>query len=169
MHYSIDKAATTDAEGIIQFLNKVGAETDNLTFGSEGTSFTVEEERAYIANLSNSTSSAMFVAKREGRIVGVANYSGISSKARLSHRGELAISVLKTEWGKGFGCRLMEAIIDFARGTAHADIISLEVRSDNERAIRLYEKNGFEKIGCFRGFFKIDGRLVDCDLMNLYL
>ena len=52
---------------------------------------------------------------------------------------------------------------------AGAEIISLEVRSDNTRAIKLYEKFGFEKISVFKEFFKIKGELVDFDLMNLYL
>lgn len=169
MDYSIEKATIADAEGIIRYLNIVGAETDNLTFGSEGISITVEEERGYIAALNNSTSSAMFVAKRDRRIVGVASYTGMGNKVRLRHRGDLAISVLKAEWGNGLGCRLMETVIGFARDTSQAEIISLEVRSDNARAIHLYKKYGFEKIGHFRGFFKIDGQFVDCDLMNLYL
>ena len=87
----------------------------------------------------------------------------------MKHRGEFAVSVLKCEWGQGIGSMLLEAIIDFAKNIAHAEIISLEVRSDNERAIKLYEKYGFEKIGCFKGFFKIDGEYVDFELMNLYL
>lgn len=169
MDYSIEKATIADAEGIIRYLNIVGAETDNLTFGSEGISITVEEERNYITALNSSTSSVMFIAKRDSCIVGVASYTGMDSKARLRHRGELAISVLKAEWGNGLGSRLMETVIDFARDTAQAEIISLEVRGDNARAIHLYKKYGFEKIGHFRGFFKIDGQLVDCDLMNLYL
>ena len=76
---------------------------------------------------------------------------------------------LKEEWGNGIGSKLMLFVIDFAKDVAHAEIVSLEVRSDNERAIKLYEKYGFEKIGTFKGFFKIDGEKVDFDLMNLYL
>ncbi len=52
---------------------------------------------------------------------------------------------------------------------AYTEILSLEVRSDNVRAIRLYEKYGFQKIGQFKGFFKINGEYVDFDLMNLEL
>ena len=45
----------------------------------------------------------------------------------------------------------------------------VELMVGNDRAIRLYEKYGFRKIGQFQGFLKIAGREVDCDLMNLYL
>ena len=47
--------------------------------------------------------------------------------------------------------------------------LNLEVRSDNIRAIRLYEKYGFRKLCVFPGFFKIDGQYIDFDLMNLEL
>ena len=63
----------------------------------------------------------------------------------------------------------MEKIIEFAKNVARADIISLEVRSDNARAIHLYQKFGFEKFGTFKGYMKIRGEFVDFDFMNLYL
>ena len=47
--------------------------------------------------------------------------------------------------------------------------MNLEVRSDNARAIRLYEKYGFRKLCTFPDFFKIDGESIDFDLMNLEL
>ena len=110
----------------------------------------------------------MFVAKKNGEIVGNASFNGLT-RARMKHRGEFAVSVIRSEWGHGIGSMLLEAVIDFAKTKAHAEIISLEVRSDNVRAIKLYEKFGFKKIGQFKGFFKIDGEYVDFDLMNLYL
>ncbi|HAY19865.1 MAG TPA: GNAT family N-acetyltransferase, partial [Clostridiales bacterium] len=41
----------------------------------------------------------------------------------------------------------MQELIDFAKNSGGAKIISLEVRSDNRRAVALYEKFGFETIG----------------------
>ena len=44
------------------------------------------------------------------------------------------------------------------------------MRGDNERAIRLYQKYGFVKIGAYPKFFKMeDNTYADFDLMNLYL
>ena len=60
-------------------------------------------------------------------------------------------------------------MISFARDVAKVEIISLEVRSDNKRAIALYQKFGFETIGTFPGFLKIHGEDVSCDIMRLQL
>lgn len=168
MNILITRAMPEDAEEIIKLLKIMGGETDNLTFGSEGMPVSVEDERNYIESLKESASSVMFVAKKDGKIVGTASFNGMT-RERMKHRGGFAVSVMKDEWGQGIGSRLLEAVIDFAKNTVHAEIISLEVRSDNVRAIALYEKYGFEKIGHFKGFFKIDGKYVDFDLMNLYL
>ena len=46
-------------------------------------------------------------------------------------------------------------MIDFAEKSG-IEIIELAVRSDNERAIRLYKKHGFQEIGVYKSYFKID-------------
>ena len=108
------------------------------------------------------------VAVDNDEIVGTAVLSSYE-KARLSHRSEISISVKKAMWGKHIGTRFMEHLIDFAENTAGTEIISLEVRSDNERAIALYKRFGFEKVGTFEGFMKINGKDVSCDIMRLSL
>lgn len=168
MQFVIERAKACDAEAILAHLNIVGRETDNLTFGAEGFPMSAEQERELLAAQENAENWAMLVAKAEGQIIGLANFRGLP-RERMKHRGEMAISVCRAAWGQGVGSALMEAVIRFARENAHAEIISLEVRSDNARAIRLYERFGFVKIGHYPGFFKIDGQYVDFDLMNLYL
>ena len=168
MDLIIEKAKPEDAAEMLAYLRQIGGETDNLTFGKEGLSLTVEQEQEHFRSMEHSSNSVMFLAKLDGRIAGTCGFSA-PARERLKHRGEMNISVLKSAWGLGIGTKLMEAVIDFARNTAHAEIIFLEVRSDNHRAIRLYEKFGFEKTGVARGVMKIDGKLIDCDLMSLYL
>lgn len=164
----IRKAAVSDAENILEYCKAVGAETDNLTFGAEGISLTMEKEREYLKSFTDSDKQLYLVAEENNEIVGTAVFSGLS-KARLSHRAEISISVKKAMWGNHIGTRFMERIIDFAKSTAHTEIISLEVRSDNERAISLYRRFGFEKIGTFDGYMKVNGKDVSCDIMRLNL
>lgn len=166
--FEISRAAPQDALKILDYCKAVGAETDCLTFGQEGVSFTAEKEAEYLKSIEHSNTQLYLVAKQEGEIIATAVYTGFL-KPRLAHRGEISISVRKAMWGNHVGSQLMEKLIDFAQNTAGAEIISLEVRSDNERAIALYRKFGFQKIGCFKGYLKINGTYIDCDIMNLYL
>lgn len=165
MNFIIEKARPEDAEEILSLSKTVGEETDNLTFGKEGIPISIETEKTFLANAAASDRSIFLVARKEGKIVGMANYSSFT-RNRMSHRGEIGISIQKSDWGQGIGSELMQQLLTFARYTAKAEIVSLEVRSDNPQAIHLYEKFGFEKTGCFRGFFKIDGKLIDCDMME---
>ena len=63
----------------------------------------------------------------------------------------------------------MEEILRFARDVAQARILSLEVRTDNSRAIALYKKFGFETVGTFPGYMNINGENISCDIMRLAL
>ena len=87
---------------------------------------------------------------------------------RMSHRAEFGISVTKSEWGQGIGSALLQKIIDYAKEHT-IELINLEVRSDNRRAIQMYEKFGFRKTGISPAYFKIDGEYYDFDLMVLDL
>ena len=107
-----------------------------------------------------------FLAKADGEIIGTASLN--RKPRKMSHRGEFGISVRKAFWGCGAAQALMERILDFA-GENGFEQLDLEVRSDNVRAIRLYEKYGFRKLCTFHGFFKVNGQYIDFDLMILSL
>ena len=168
MDIQIMKAQPSDAAELLEYLKVIGSESNNLTFGPDGVMMSVEEEEKFLASELVSESSVTLVAKRDGKIVGNARFTGCT-KARTRHRGDMGISVLKSEWGNGLGSRLMEALIDFAKNTAHAEVITLEVNQTNKRAIALYKKFGFKKTGVFEAYTKIDGEYLDFDMMILYL
>ena len=165
MDFVITRAVPDDAEELLEYLRLVGGESDNLTFGAEGLLVTVEQERAFLA--AHAENFPMYVAKVDGRIVGDIGLQG-STRERMKHRMSFGISVAKECWGQGVGSALLQTAIDFARSVGIA-VISLEVRSDNARAIALYKKFGFQKIGHFPDFFRVGGESVDFDLLNLYL
>lgn len=164
----IERAKATDAEAILNFSKICGSETDNLSFGESGIPISAEQEASHIGSIERSDTDIFLVARDGGEIVGTGNYSSFSKK-RMRHRGEFGISVKKSYWNQGVGTMLMEHILDFAKNVARSEIVSLEVRSDNEAAIHLYRKFGFEKIGTFKGYFKIGEELIDFDIMELFL
>lgn len=166
MNIIIEKARPEDAEGVLEYLKMVGSETDNLTFGAEGMPISVEDEAAYISQVENSAGSIMLLAKDNGKIIADAGLHRLPR--RMSHRGDLGISVLKEYWNKGIGSRLLSEIIKFAKDNS-IEIIDLQVRSDNAAAIHLYEKFGFKKIGTHPAFFKMGNEEIPFDYMCLHL
>ena len=161
----IKEARTEDAVKLIEYTKIVGAQTDNLSFGKEGVGDKHEVEE-FIKRISLDSKSVMYFAWKNDDIVGCANISGM--KRRMSHRANFAISVAKSEWGSGIGSALLEKCISFAKDN-EIEIINLDTRSDNIRAISLYKKFGFIKIGRMPAFSKINGEYIDADLMYLDL
>lgn len=166
MNVIIEKVNTKDAAAMIEYLKQIGAETDNLTFGSEGLSITLEAEKMYIKEIEESSSDVMFVAKVDGKIVGDASLNRLPR--RMNHRGDFGIAVVKEYWNQGIGSRLLKKILNFAKYNEFK-IIDLQVRSDNLSAIHLYEKYGFKKIGTHPAFLEIDNKYVSFDYMYLEL
>lgn len=164
--FRIEPTRPEDAAAVLAYVKRIGGETDNLTFGPEGLPLTVEQEQAFLQSMLEAPDSAQYVVKHGDAIV--ANASIQRFRRRMSHRAEVAASVAKDYWGRGIGTALMETLISFARERGVRQL-NLEVRSDNERAIRLYEKFGFQKLVTFPAYFRINGEDVDVDLMNLDL
>ena len=162
------EAETSDAGKFLEYCKRVGGESDNLTFGPEGLPFSISQTADYIRKVSGNPENAMILAFDEGELVGSGVISSVSGRIRFAHRKELAITVRKDYWGKGIGSGIMNVLIDFAKKSG-AEVVELQVRSDNERAIALYEKFGFEKMGSYKKFFKIGEKYFDADFMNLYL
>ncbi len=164
----IEKAKVSDAKAIVEYLNVVGGESDNLLFGKGEFRLSVEQEEAHIENLNKTETSALFIGKVEGEIVSVASFSSAPRK-RIAHHGDLAISVKKEFWGLGIGYAMIEKVKEFGKENGVTKIIHLGVRSDNVNAIKLYKKCGFEEIGVFKDYFKIDDEYFDEILMNCYI
>ncbi len=164
MSIRIEKAIPSDAAMLLEYLKQVGGETDNLTFGPEGMPFSVEAEAEFISSMENSIDNIMLLAKSDDKIVGCASLNRLPR--RMKHRGDFAISVAKDYWNKGIGSQLLNNIIAFAKEN-NFEIIDLQVRSDNENAIHLYEKYGFKKIGKHPAFFKIGDENISFNIMCL--
>ena len=162
--FVIERARPEEAAALLDYLKIIGGETDNLSFGAEGVPLSLAAEQDYLRTQCDSTDHAQYFAKVDGEIIGTASLN--RKPNRMRHRGEFGISLKKAWWGCGAASALAEAILAFARENGFEQL-NLEVRGDNARAIRLYEKLGFRKLCTFPAFFKIGGEPVDFDLMNL--
>ena len=163
----ICEAHENQSKEILEFTKVIGSESDNMTYGKEGIEIPVEAEERYLKAVRESKTSAFYLAMDEDMIVGTANFD-VSSRERMKHAASIGIAVRKSYWGKGVGSMLMEKLIEHGR-KIRTKVIYLEVRSDNNRAIALYNKYGFVKTGVRHGLMRVDGKLIDCDMMELIL
>lgn len=134
-----------DAEEMLKFFNAVRAETPFLSDGPDD-SLTVEKEAKYLAELNQSPTQMMVVAAVGNEIAGN-SFLRMNAKPRFAHRATLGIALYEKYWGLGIGKLLLQAVIDTARQKG-IDYLELDVVADNARAIGLYERMGFETIGC---------------------
>jgi putative acetyltransferase len=100
------------------------------------------------------------VALHEGVVIGnlgLENYSRI----RRAHAGSVGMAVAVAWQGKGVGSKLLAAALDVADNWMNLHRVELSVYADNQAAIGLYRKFGFENEGLFRDYAVRDGQWVD--------
>jgi putative acetyltransferase len=105
------------------------------------------------------------VAAAGGRVVGMLTIHTEPYRPRRKHAGAIGMGVHDDWQGKGVGSALLQAGVDVADRWLNLTRLELEVYTDNEPAIRLYEKFGFEREGVLRQYAFRDGAYVDAFFM----
>lgn len=98
-------------------------------------------------------------------VVGQLGLHTFPNRPRRKHVGKIGLAVHDDWQGKGVGTALMNACIDLADKWLNLIRLELEVYVDNEPAIKLYERFGFEREGTLRQHAFRDGKYVDSYLM----
>ena len=137
-----------------------GLEQNPEAFGS---SFQAEFSRPLAWFFDRLSTSQVFGAFSGTDIMGVAGLA-VRQGEKEAHKGLLwGMYVRPAARGTGVARRLVEAVIDFARG--RVELIQLSVVSDNERARRLYARLGFVEYGIEKNSLKQGGKYYDEILM----
>lgn len=158
----------TDAEKIVDFYNYVGGETTYLSFEKDEYPMDVGGQAKDILATKEHPASIMILAMDGGEIAGIGTiHSGNKIKAR--HQGELGIVVAKKYQACGIGSEIIRRLIDFCKGNGITTRIQLDTRADNEIAVRLYKKFGFEIEGCLKNTTLLNGVYYDLYVMGLML
>lgn len=88
------------------------------------------------------------VAVHDGRLVG---YAGLAAAGDLADVQTIAVAT--DHWGTGLGSRLLTELLRAATAFECGEVL-LEVRVDNVRAQKLYERFGFVPMGFRRGYYQ---------------
>ncbi len=105
------------------------------------------------------------VACADGQVVGNLGLHTNPNRPRRRHVGSIGMAVRDDWQGKGVGTTLMQAGIDLADKWLNLSRLELEVYVDNEPAIRLYKKFGFQIEGTGVKADYRDGEYVDIYMM----
>lgn len=136
-------------------LPKVRWGTLRLPFASK------DQYRKWLENPPDGTTG--IVAVLDGRIVGCAHVT--QYKGRRSHVGGIGICVHDDFHGRRIGSAMMAALVELADDWLDLKRLELKVYTDNEAAIRLYRRFGFEAEGTLRADAFRGGAYVDSLMM----
>lgn len=142
MEFTIRPIGIGDGKGINELRRMPGVFENILGIPSER----IKRNEDFIANMDGNTHQFVAVTQNsfnEEQIIGSAGIT-IFPNPRLRHSASVGIMVHKDYQDKGVGTELMKAIIDIADNWLMLIRVELTVFADNERAIHLYEKFGFQ-------------------------
>jgi ribosomal-protein-alanine N-acetyltransferase len=95
-----------------------------------------------------------YIVAEDGAPGGRSRLVGYAGLAAIAGTGDVqTIAAARDHWGSGLGGRLLADLMQQATAFECHEVL-LEVRVDNLRAQRLYERFGFEPIGFRKGYYQ---------------
>jgi ribosomal protein S18 acetylase RimI-like enzyme len=150
-----------DVDSLCAAVNSVCAERRYLATEH---GFTVNQTHDFVMRILLE-SLIQFVAIDSGKVVGWCDILP-SDTEEFAHVGRLGMGVISNHRGYGIGRRLLSECLHAAR-TRAIEKIELEVYSDNQAAICLYDTAGFKKEGLRKRVRKLGNAYQDSVLMGL--
>jgi putative acetyltransferase len=155
------RASVADAEGLTRLMSEPDVLRNTLQLPLPNVEVWRKRLEAQIAD----PLQIHVLAVHADELVGSAGLHPVSGSLRTRHAAHLGMCVAKSWWGRGIGSELMRRLLDWADNWAGLLRVELGVYPDNERAIALYRRFGFELEGCQRALALRDGVYVDSLMM----
>ncbi|TVX91445.1 GNAT family N-acetyltransferase [Cohnella terricola] len=148
LNYTIRSAVTGDAKSLSDLRLIIDGETENMDRESGEAYIDVPGFERIIEEDTRKASNLFLVAVVRDAIVGFSRCQGFELN-RFSHKAEFGVCVLKDYWGYGIGQNLLHESTSWADANG-IHKIALSVVETNDKAIRLYQKHGFEIEGILK-------------------
>ena len=121
----------------------------------------VEGWRKHLEQQAEQNDGLHLLAIDNGEVIASGGIHSVSARVRRRHAAGLGICVARERQKQGVGSELMRRLLDWSDNWAGYLRIELNVYTDNERAIALYRRFGFELEGTHRAHALRDGVYVD--------
>lgn len=171
---TIRPAAPEDAKAMIDYMNRVGGESDNLTFGQgEAPIQDVDAEAAWIEAINAQDGSGILLLGWVDGLMGpeLAAMGDVvaGTRSHVAHAATMGLSVRRSHWHRGHGTQMAKALLRHAILTPGIKVLELDVRDDNTHAIEIYRKLNFDTTGRRRAAFAVDGQYHDLLVMSRFV
>ncbi len=151
------------------YIVKTADETHFLIRYPEEISTDLEREKKIINENLEADDSVWFTVFDGDKAVGNCSIARHRNHIKLKHRCDFAIAIEQAYCGCGLGTLLMKKAIDKAKELGFEQM-ELGIYADNEKALALYRKMGFQEMGKNLRAFKLkDGTYIDEINMILFL
>jgi len=159
MEFTIRPARVDDALGMNELRRMQGVFENILGIPSEN----LQKNADFLRNMD--ANSHQFVAITDDgaggeKVIGMAGLT-VYDNPRKRHSAGIGMMVHRDYQGQGIGKKLLETLVDLADNWLMLVRVELGVYPDNERAIGLYKKYGFETEGVKRMSAARNGKYVD--------
>lgn len=111
---------------------------------------------------------ALLAARADGRVVGLGWWRRYARPTHRPHADLEKVAVARAWQGAGLGRRLTEELVA-AAGAVRVEVLTLDLRGDNDRARGIYESLGFRCYGRLPAFVAVGEARYDKLLYSLDL
>lgn len=144
-----------EAQSVLDVMRITSGETHFMARYPDEPVASLEKEIAYLTAQEEKPGAFELCALIDGELVGLAGINPISTRRKMCHRASFGTSILKEYCNCGLGTLMLETCLKYAREIGYTQV-ELGVFDDNPRAIHVYEKLGFRRVGTIPRAFRLD-------------
>jgi len=168
MLYSIEDGFPLPAEDARRLLRDIHESADTFAVNFDDEFPSAEAFARFLRDLHRRPGALFLAARGAGGLLGFLLIEPRRA-GKLRHTADLHMGVRADARGQGAGSALLAAALDRLNAQTDIEIVYLMVRADNEPALRLYRRHGFEQLARLPRDTKIGTRYYDGLLMRLDL
>lgn len=161
------KSITTDSQNIVKWVADPDTSQALRYFSFFQGAITLGRQLQYFTQILNSSNDQMFVIETTtGEFLGTCGLHEIDWANDNLRIGIIIFN--KNYWRRGYGTAALNLLLRFAFKTLKMNKVYLTARADNDLAIKIYKKLGFQEEGVMRSEYRVKGGVyIDLLMMSI--